>query len=80
MTTTIGKTVQALLTRTEMTQQQAADALGTSRLTVSQLVNGQRRMTATMALRFQRVFAVKAKDLLEIQMEQDLRSARKVGR
>ena len=54
------------------TQQQLADELGVSRRTVSQLVNGQRGVTADMALRLGRLTKTSPEYWLNLQTAVDL--------
>lgn len=54
-----------------------ADAMGVSRLTVNQLINGKRTITADMALRLARVLRTSPEFWLNLQREVDLFEARK---
>jgi|LNFM01.1.fsa_nt_gb addiction module HigA family antidote len=60
----------------DITQERLADAMGVSRLTVSQIVNGRRNVTAEMALRLAKVTSTTAKVWLDLQRELDLHVAR----
>jgi antitoxin HigA-1 len=55
-----------------LTQDQLADALGVSRLTVNQLVNDRRSITPEMALRLERLTGVRASHWLTLQQNYDL--------
>jgi addiction module HigA family antidote len=55
-----------------LTQEQLADALGVSRLTVNQLVNNRRSITADMALRLEHLTGVSASQWLTLQQNYDL--------
>ena len=58
-----------------LTQAQLAAALRVSRLSVSQLVNGSRTVTAEMALRLGRAFSTSAEFWLNLQRQVDLSQA-----
>lgn len=60
----------------DITQQQLAEALSVSRLTVNQLCNNKRSITAEMALRLERVSGVAAEHWMELQAHYDLWWAR----
>jgi addiction module HigA family antidote len=60
-----------------ITQDGLARALGVSRLTVNQLVNGKRSITAEMALRLERVLGTTAEFWLNLQRDVDLALARR---
>lgn len=60
----------------DITQECLAEALGVSRLTVSQIVNGRRNVTAEMALRLAKVTSTTAEVWLNLQRELDLHVAR----
>jgi addiction module HigA family antidote len=53
-----------------------ADHLGVTRQTVSRLINGHQNLSADMALRFEKVFGIKADTLLRMQIGYDLAQAR----
>lgn len=55
---------------------EAADHLGVTRQTVSRLFNGHQSLTADMAIRFEKVFGVKADTMLRMQIGYDLANAR----
>ena len=57
-------------------QEDLARALGVSRLTVNQLLNGKRGVTADMSLRLARAFATTAEFWLDLQRNVDLHEAR----
>lgn len=59
-----------------ITQDALADAMGVSRLTVNQLINGKRTVTAEMALRLGRVLNTSAEFWLDLQRAIDLHDAR----
>lgn len=59
-----------------ITQQSLADALGVSRLTVSELLNDKRAITPPMALRLERVLGTDAEFWLNLQLGWDLHRAR----
>lgn len=59
-----------------VTQQGLADALAVSRLTVSELLNDKRAITAAMALRLERVLGTDADFWLNLQLGWDLHRAR----
>jgi addiction module HigA family antidote len=54
----------------------AADHLGVTRQTVSRLLNGHQNLSADMAIRFEKVFGIKADTLLRMQIGYDLAQAR----
>jgi addiction module HigA family antidote len=74
---TVAHALQRQLDKKNWTQQDAADALKTSRLTVNQLLNDRRGMTPDMALRLEKVFGVSAEKWMELQARQDLDDARR---
>jgi antitoxin HigA-1 len=59
-----------------LTQDKLANALGVSRLTVNQLINERRSITAEMALRLEAATRVSAEMWLNLQRALDLRMAR----
>lgn len=59
-----------------VTQQGLADALQVSRLTVSELLNDRRAITAPMALRLAQVLGADAEFWLNLQLAWDLHRAR----
>ncbi len=60
-----------------ITQDALADAMGVSRLTVNQLINDKRTITAEMALRLARVLRTTPDFWLDLQRQVDLFEARK---
>lgn len=64
------------LTLEGVTQQGLADALEVSRLTVSELLNDKRAITAPMALRLAQVLGTDAEFWLHLQLAWDLYRAR----
>ena len=60
-----------------ITQEDLAAAMAVSRLTVNQLVNGKRTITAEMALRLARVLGTTPEFWLDLQRGVDLHGARK---
>ena len=79
MQTIITKKMADLLAYYDLTQGELADALHTSRLTVNQLCNGHRNMTADMALRLQQFSGISAKTWMDLQLYLDLHKARVAG-
>jgi addiction module HigA family antidote len=59
-----------------ITQETLADAMGVSRLTVNQLINDKRTITAEMALRLARVLRTTPEFWLDLQRQVDLLEAR----
>lgn len=66
-----------VIKRHRITQDQLALALGVSRLTVNQLVNNKRAVTAEMALRLARVLGTSPEAWLNMQRRVDLEEARR---
>jgi len=60
-----------------ITQDALADAMGVSRLTVNQLINDKRSITAEMALRLARVLRTSPEFWLDLQRQVDLFEAHK---
>lgn len=60
----------------EITQDQLAEALGVSRFTVNQILNGHRGITPEMALRVGRVLNTSAEFWLRLQSQFDLFKAK----
>lgn len=60
----------------DMTVVDVADHLGVTRQTVSKLLNGRQSLSADMAIRFEKVFGVKADTLLRMQTAYELANAR----
>lgn len=69
--------LQQKMTARGMTQQDAAKLLKVSRLSVNQLLGGSRRLTLNMAIRIERVFNWPARELLILQLDNDLDAERK---
>ena len=65
-----------MLTSAGVTQDELAAALGVSRFSVNQLVNGRRNVTADMALRLSRAMSTSAEFWLNLQQSSDLAVAR----
>lgn len=63
--------------RAGVTQDSLAAALGVSRFSVSQLINGRRAITAEMALRLGQVLDTSPEFWLNLQREVDLHRARR---
>lgn len=59
-----------------ITQAELAGALGTSRLTVNEILNQRRNITAEMAVRLERVLGVDAEEWMHVQTTYDLHRAR----
>jgi len=53
-----------------------ADHLGVSRQSISKLLNGRQRLSAEMALRFEKAFGLKADTLIRMQSARELAGAR----
>src|SRR4051812_20886186 len=71
--------IQEVLEANSLTQDQLADALRVSRLTVNQLVNDRRSITADMAVRLEKLTGVSASHWLTLQQNYDLWQARQKG-
>jgi len=71
--------IRELLEATRLTQDQLADALGVSRLTVNQLVNDKRAITPDMAVRLEKLTGISASHWLTLQQNYDLWWARQKG-
>ena len=54
----------------------AAGHLGVTRQTISRLLNGHHGVSADMAIRFEKVFGIRADTLLRMQLAYDLAQAR----
>ena len=67
---------EQFLEKREITQEQLADAMGVSRLSINQIVNGRRRVTAEMALRLAYVTGTTPDFWLNLQRDVDLYEAR----
>jgi antitoxin HigA-1 len=73
-----GETLRRYIVEGErITQDELAEAMGVSRLTVSQLINGKRTVTAEMALRLARVLRTTPEFWLDLQRGVDLFKAKK---
>jgi len=59
-----------------ITQERLADAMGVSRFSISQIINGRRSITAEMALRLSQVTSTSPGFWLNLQQETDLYQAR----
>lgn len=59
-----------------LTMGRLAECLGVTRQTASTLLNANQGLTAEMAIRFEKVFGVKADTLLRMQTAYDLAQAR----
>lgn len=66
-----------ILNGERITQDALADAMGVSRLTINQLINDKRTVTAEMALRLARVLRTAPEFWLDLQRQVDLFEARK---
>jgi antitoxin HigA-1 len=66
---------QYIIDANRATQEQLAEAMGVSRLTVNQLINGKRSVTAEMALRLARVLSTTPDFWLNLQRNVDLLEA-----
>jgi len=71
--------IREVLEANGLTQDQLADAIGVSRLTVNQLVNGKRSVTPDMAIRLEKLTGTSASHWLIMQQNYDLWWARKEG-
>ena len=75
-----GDVLRRNLDRLGITQEDLADALAVSRLSVNQIVNGRRAITAEMAIRLARVLDMTPEFWLDLQRRLDLQEAeRAVG-
>jgi addiction module HigA family antidote len=61
----------------DITQDRLAEALGVSRFTINQVLNGRRAVTPEMALRLERVLDTSAEMWLNLQAKVDLYDARR---
>jgi addiction module HigA family antidote len=71
--------IRELLDANRLTQDQLADAIGVSRLTVNQLVNDKRSVTPDMAIRLEKLTGISASHWLTLQQNYDLWWARRQG-
>jgi addiction module HigA family antidote len=65
-----------ILEKIGITQEELADAMGVSRFSVNQIINGRRSVTADMALRIARVTSTTPDFWLNLQRDVDLYQAR----
>jgi addiction module HigA family antidote len=68
--------LRQLIAENDLTQERLANALKVSRLTISQLVNGRRAVTAEMALRLSTAFSTTPEFWLDLQRNLDLAAAK----
>jgi addiction module HigA family antidote len=66
---------ERVLSRLKITQDQLADAMGVSRLSINQIINGRRSITAEMALRLSYVTSTTPEFWLNLQRQIDLYEA-----
>jgi addiction module HigA family antidote len=66
---------KGILDKNGITQERLAEAMGVSRFSVNQIVNGRRSVTAEMALRIARVTSTTADYWLNLQRDVDLYEA-----
>jgi addiction module HigA family antidote len=66
-----GKFLADLLSKIGVTQEDFADAIGTSRFSVNQIVNGRRTVTAAMAFRIAKATNTSAEVWLNLQRDVD---------
>ena len=66
-----------IVTDAGITQDELAGAMGVSRLTVNQIINGKRTVTAETALRLAKVLRTTPEFWLDLQRTVDLHRARK---
>ena len=59
----------------EITQKEAADALGISYVRLNEIINGRRGITPDTALRLERMFGVEAQFWMNLQLRWDLYAA-----
>ncbi|MFC0203100.1 HigA family addiction module antitoxin [Novosphingobium soli] len=59
-----------------LTVSSASEALGVTRVTLSNLFNGKAALSADMALRFEKAFGVSADTLMRMQAAHDIAQAR----
>ncbi len=63
---------EQVIARLKITQEQLADAMGVSRLSVNQIINGRRTVTAEMALRLAHVTSTTPDFWLNLQRQVDI--------
>ena len=71
--------IERIMFNNDWTQDQLAARLGTSRLSVNQLVKGKRRITPEMAVRLEAVSDLEAEGWMRLQMLVDLHDVRTRG-
>ena len=67
-----GEVLRDNILKGELTQERLADAMGVSRFSVNQIINGRRSITAEMALRLARVTSTTPGFWLNLQRDIDL--------
>lgn len=68
--------IKNLMQKYGVNQDELAEALDVSRLSVNQLYNDRRGITPDMALRLEKVFGIEASSWMAMQAENDLECAR----
>jgi antitoxin HigA-1 len=71
-----GEVLRDDILKGEITQEQLARAMGVSRFSVNQIINGRRAVTAEMALRLARVTSTTPSFWLNLQRDMDLYEAK----
>jgi addiction module HigA family antidote len=71
-----GSALDDLLRKIDVSQEEFADAIQTSRLTVNQIVNGKRKVTTAMALKIAKSTNTSAAFWLNLQRDLDAYKAR----
>jgi antitoxin HigA-1 len=71
-----GKALRENILKGEITQERLAKAMGVSRFSVNQIINGRRAITAEMALRLARVTSTSPGFWLNLQRDVDLYQAK----
>jgi antitoxin HigA-1 len=74
---TPGEVLKKRILKAGITQERLADAMAVSRLSINQIVNGRRSITAEMALRLAHVTSTTPELWLNLQREVDLYDARR---
>ncbi|MCC6470464.1 MAG: HigA family addiction module antidote protein [Alphaproteobacteria bacterium] len=69
--------LKEIMERRKVGAAEVAKSLGVSRQHVYYLMDGRARFTPVMAVRFERAFGLRAEELLQLQLEQDLEEARR---
>lgn len=72
-----GDKLRRLLEEHGMSQESFADLLGVSRVTVNQIINRRRSITADLALRLAQVTRTRPEEWLDLQQRVDISAARK---